>query len=240
MNNYKQLYQWIRESRRMVAFTGAGCSTESGIPDFRSVDGLYRQTYRYPPEVILSHTFYEEHPEEFFAFYKKKMLCVSAQPNPAHRVLAQLEQEGILQAIVTQNIDGLHSKAGSRTVFELHGSIYRNYCERCHRFYGVRAILDAPGVPLCDCGGRIKPDVVLYEEPLSESVWQQAMRAIERADLLLVAGTSLQVYPAASLTQLYRGHRLCVVNKDRVLGERADLILEGAIGEVLNGYSADK
>ena len=226
------LAKWIKESERIVFFGGAGVSTESGIPDFRSVDGLYNQQYQYPPETILSHTFFMRKPEEFFRFYRNKMLFPDAKPNAAHRKLAQWEREGRLSGVVTQNIDGLHQKAGSKKVFELHGSVLRNYCMRCRRFYSLEDILNTTGVPRCACGGTIKPDVVLYEEPLDDGVVADACQAIEQADMLIIGGTSLSVYPAAGLIDLYRGHRLVLVNKSATPRDsRADLIVRDPIGQ---------
>ena len=226
------LAKWIKESERIVFFGGAGVSTESGIPDFRSVDGLYNQQYQYPPETILSHTFFMRRPEEFFRFYRNKMLFPDAQPNAAHLKLAQWEKEGRLAGVVTQNIDGLHQKAGSKKVYELHGSVLRNYCMRCGKFYGLDHILNTTGVPMCDCGGIIKPDVVLYEEPLDDGVVADACQAIEQADMLIIGGTSLSVYPAAGLIDLYRGHRLVLVNKSATPRDnRADLIVRDPIGQ---------
>ena len=227
------LASWIRESKRIVFFGGAGVSTESGIPDFRSVDGLYNQQYDYPPETILSHTFFMRRPEEFFRFYRNKMLFPDAQPNAAHRKLAQWESEGKLLGVVTQNIDGLHQKAGSKRVYELHGSVLRNYCMRCGKFYDMDYIREGTGVPRCECGGTIKPDVVLYEESLDGDVIQGACAAIERADLLIIGGTSLSVYPAASFIDLYRGNRLVLVNMSPTPRDsRADLIVREPIGQV--------
>ncbi len=231
----RQLQQWVKECRRMVFFGGAGVSTESGIPDFRSTDGLYNQQYRYPPETILSHRFFLRQPEEFFRFYRDKMLCPQARPNRVHRILAHWESEGRLSAVVTQNIDGLHQAAGSRRVLELHGSFHRNHCMRCGRFFGLEAILESSGVPHCPCGGIIKPDVVLYEEPLEEAVMEQAVDAIAGADLLLVGGTSLAVYPAAGMLRYYRGNRLAVVNQSPTpLDSAADLLLPGRLGDILS------
>lgn len=230
-----QLKKLVDESDNIVFFGGAGVSTESGIKDFRSVDGLYRQKFKYPPETILSHSFYESHTEEFYEFYRTKMLAPDTQPNAAHKKLAQWEQEGKLKAVITQNIDGLHQKAGSREVLELHGSVLRNYCERCGKFYGVDAILHSTGVPKCSCGGDIKPDVVLYEESLDMQMMEQALEYISRADMLIIGGTSLVVYPAAGLVQYYRGHKLVVINKGEVgAGVRADLTIRAPIGEVLS------
>ena len=226
------LASWIRESKRIVFFGGAGVSTESGIPDFRSVDGLYNQEYAYPPETILSHTFFMRKPEEFFRFYRNKMLFPNARPNAAHIKLAQWEQEGKLLAVVTQNIDGLHQAAGSKRVYELHGSVLRNHCMRCGKFYDMEFVRDFKGVPRCECGGTIKPDVVLYEESLDSDVLSGACAAIEQADMLIIGGTSLSVYPAAGLIDLYRGHRLVLVNKTATPRDsRADLIVRDPIGQ---------
>ena len=232
--NIRKLKELIDGSDNIVFFGGAGVSTESGIPDFRSVDGLYHQTFKYPPETILSHTFYETHTEEFYQFYRAKMLAPDARPNAAHYKLAQWEQEGRLKAVITQNIDGLHQKAGSREVLELHGSVLRNYCTRCGKFYDLDFILRTTGVPRCECGGVVKPDVVLYEEPLDENVMAQAIRYIRQADVLLIGGTSLVVYPAAGLVQYYRGSKLAVVNKG-VTGAalRAAATVDGPIGQTL-------
>ena len=235
-NAIETLRQWVNESERIVFFGGAGVSTESGIPDFRSTDGLYHQQWKYPPETILSHTFYESKPEEFFRFYRAKLLCPGVEPNAAHRKLAQWEREGKLTAIVTQNIDGLHQAAGSRTVYELHGSVHRNYCERCGKFYDFDFMLHSEGVPRCtECGGRIKPDVVLYEEGLSSRLLQDSVRAISEADLLIIGGTSLNVYPAAGLVDYYRGRRLVLINKSEVARELPDcLVINQPIGQVLD------
>ena len=229
-----KLRKMIEESDNIVFFGGAGVSTESGIPDFRSVDGLYHQQFAYPPETILSHTFYMRHKAEFFDFYRKKMLAPDAMPNAAHRKLAQWEREGKLKAVITQNIDGLHQKAGSQEVLELHGSVLRNYCERCHKFYGLNHVMDTEGVPRCTCGGDVKPDVVLYEEGLDERTLDKALRYIQEADVLIIGGTSLVVYPAAGLVRYYRGNKLVVINKGE-LGKDvgADLTINGPIGEVL-------
>lgn len=227
------LKQWVLDSRRIVFFGGAGVSTESGIPDFRGVDGLYHQKYDYPPETILSHDFFIRHPEEFYRFYRDKMLVDGAQPNPLHLKLAQWEREGILSAIVTQNIDGLHQKAGSQKVYELHGSIHRNHCMRCGKFHGLEAIAESTGVPRCECGGIIRPDVVLYGENLDDGVVRASIEAIEGADMLIIGGTSLSVYPAAGLVDLYRGHRLVLVNRTPTPKDnRADLIIRESIGQV--------
>lgn len=228
------LKTWITESDNIVFFGGAGVSTESGIPDFRSTDGLYHQKFDYPPETILSHTFFYQHPEYFFKFYREKMLPLDYQPNEAHKKLAALEQAGKLRAIVTQNIDGLHQKAGSRQVLELHGSVLRNYCEKCGAFYGLDTILSTTGVPRCPaCGGDIKPDVVLYEESLDQDVLAKAVHYIRQADLMIIGGTSLVVYPAAGLVQYFRGRHLVVVNKGQTgSGVGADLTIDGPIGEI--------
>ena len=228
-----ELKKMIEESNNIVFFGGAGVSTESGIPDFRSVDGLYHQKYDYPPETILSHTFYRRHTDEFYRFYKDKMLCLDAKPNAAHLALAKWEQEGKLKAIVTQNIDGLHQAAGSKRVYELHGSVLRNYCEDCGKFYDVNYVKDAEGVPKCSCGGIIKPDVVLYEEGLDDSTIRGAVKAISEADMLIIGGTSLVVYPAAGLIDYYNGNKLVVINKSSTgRDEQADLVIQGSIGEV--------
>ena len=229
-----RLQALIEKSRRIVFFGGAGVSTESGIPDFRSEDGLYRQHYDVPPEVMLSHTYFMTHPESFFRFYREKMLVLDAQPNRAHKALAKLEREGKLSAVVTQNIDGLHQKAGSKTVYELHGSILRNYCMQCGKFYPVQAIAESDGVPRCSCGGMIKPDVVLYEEALDEQVVNGAIRAIREADLLIVGGTSLAVYPAAGLIHYYRGSQLVMINRSPTPADhKATLLIDQPIGETL-------
>lgn len=229
------LKQWIDESSNIVFFGGAGVSTESGIPDFRSVDGLYHQKFEYPPETIISHSFYEKDPAYFFRFYREKMLPLGFEPNITHKKLAELEQKGKLRAVVTQNIDGLHQKAGSRTVYELHGSVLRNYCTRCRKFYPAEYVKNADGVPLCTCGGIVKPDVVLYEEGLDEQTLQNAVMAIRAADLLIVGGTSLTVYPAAGLLQYYRGSRLVLINRDETpYDSYADLVLHRSLGEVFS------
>ena len=234
-SNVETLRSWVAESRNLVFFGGAGVSTESGIPDFRSTDGLYHQKFDYPPETILSHSFFLRHTEYFFRFYREKMLILDVEPNAAHKRLAEWEREGKLRAVVTQNIDGLHQKAGSKQVYELHGSVLRNYCERCHKFYDAWHIKNSEGIPLCDCGGRIKPDVVLYEEGLDENTLMGAIRAIAAADLLIVGGTSLTVYPAAGLLQYYRGSRLVLINRDETpYDDRADLILREPIGQVFS------
>lgn len=230
----EQLQKMIDKSRRIVFFGGAGVSTESGIPDFRSVDGLYHQHYKYPPEVMLSHSFYEVHTAEFFDFYRDKMLYLKAEPNAAHRRLAELEKAGKLAAVVTQNIDGLHQKAGSKNVFELHGSVHRNYCTHCHQLFDAEFILNSTGIPTCECGGTIKPDVVLYEEGLDQRTLNGAVEAIEEADMLIIGGTSLAVYPAASLVNYYGGNRLVLINRSATPQDgNADLVINSSIGEVL-------
>ncbi len=229
------LREWVQGSENIVFFGGAGVSTESGIPDFRSEDGLYRQSFRYPPETMLSHTFFLRHTAEFFAFYRAKMIPRGAKPNPAHCALARWEKEGRLRAVVTQNIDGLHQLAGSKNVLELHGSIHRNHCMRCGNFYPLSAIEESEGVPHCACGGTIKPDVVLYEEPLDEAVWAAAVRAIAAADVLIVGGTSLTVYPAAALLDAYCGQKLVLINRDATARDNAaNLVLRGSIGEIFS------
>ena len=235
MGQIEKLQEGVRESDNIVFFGGAGVSTESGIPDFRSVDGLYHQQYDYPPETILSHTFYRQKPEEFYRFYRAKMLCLDAKPNAAHTKLAQWEQEGKLKAVVTQNIDGLHQAAGSKVVLELHGSVLRNYCERCGASYNAEYILQSEGVPACTCGGTIKPDVVLYEEGLDQKTLSDAVHYISGADVLIVGGTSLAVYPAAGLLDYYRGKKLVLVNKTPTPRDSiADLIVQGSIGEIFS------
>ena len=229
----KKLKEWVDASDNIVFFGGAGVSTESNIPDFRSTDGLYNQQYDYPPETILSHSFYLQNPREFYRFYRDKMLYLDAQPNAAHKKLAQWEQEGKLQAVITQNIDGLHQKAGSRNVLELHGSVLRNYCQKCGAFHSVEAVQNSAGVPRCDCGGTIKPDVVLYEEGLDENVISSAVSAIRHADILIIGGTSLTVYPAAGLVRYYRGSKLVVINKTALPGAGADLTISEPIGQVM-------
>ena len=235
MTELEQLQKMIDESNSIVFFGGAGVSTESGIPDFRSVDGLYHQKYDYPPETILSHTFYRQKTSEFYRFYRDKMLCLSAKPNAAHLKLAELEKAGKLKAIVTQNIDGLHQAAGSKTVYELHGSVLRNYCESCGKFYDAQYILDSEDVPRCECGGFIKPDVVLYEEGLDNTVMTNAIRARASADMLIIGGTSLVVYPAAGLIDYYKGNKLVVINKAPTSRDNmADLVISGPIGEIFS------
>lgn len=230
----QQFLDMVEKSDNIVFFGGAGVSTESGIPDFRSVNGLYHQQYDYPPEMILSHTFYRQKPKEFYRFYRNKMLCLDAEPNMAHKKLAELEAMGKVKAIVTQNIDGLHQKAGSKKVLELHGSIHRNYCESCHGFFEAEYILHSEGVPKCkNCGGDIKPDVVLYEEGLDNKTMQEAIYYISQADMLIIGGTSLAVYPAAGLVDYYQGHKLVVINKSATTKDSsADLVLPMAIGEL--------
>ena len=231
----KTLKQWISESRSAVFFGGAGVSTESGIPDFRSVDGLYHQKFEYPPEEIISHSFYLKDPSYFFRFYREKMMPLGFEPNITHRVLARLEAEGHLAAVVTQNIDGLHQKAGSRTVYELHGSVLRNYCTRCRKFHPAEFVKNAQDIPLCDCGGIVKPDVVLYEEGLDDHTVEQAIRAISHADLLIVGGTSLTVYPAAGLLRYYRGNRLVLINRDETpYDSAADLVIHDSLGTIFS------
>ena len=230
----KTLQQWIDESRTIVFFGGAGVSTESGIPDFRSVDGLYNQKYAWPPEQILSRTFFDAQPEEFYRFYRDKMLCLDAQPNAAHKKLAELEAAGRLRSVVTQNIDGLHQLAGSKRVWELHGSVHRNYCMKCRRPFAVTDIKEGTGVPRCACGGTVKPDVVLYEEGLDSATIEGAVADIQAADLLIIGGTSLAVYPAAGLINYYRGSRLVLINKSPTpYDDRASLAINLPIGEVL-------
>lgn len=233
MTPQETLRQWIKESGNIVFFGGAGVSTESGIPDFRGQDGLYNQEYAYPPEVIVSHSFYKRNPEEFFRFYKNKMIVTDAKPNKAHLGLARLEKQGKLKAVITQNIDGLHQMAGSREVLELHGSIHRNYCQRCGRFHGLEAVIQAESVPTCGCGGRIKPDVVLYEEGLDQNVLRKAVDYISQADVLIIGGTSLAVYPAAGLIDYYQGSKLVLINKsDTARDAHADLVIHDSIGQV--------
>lgn len=234
MDAVMQLKQWIGTCDRIVFFGGAGVSTESGIPDFRSEDGLYQQEYEYPPETIISHSFYRKNPEEFYRFYKKRMVYQDAIPNQAHLALARLEDQGRLKAVITQNIDGLHQMAGSKEVLELHGSIHRNHCTRCGEFYGLPQVMAASGVPRCGCGGIIKPDVVLYEEGLDQETIQKSVEYISRADLLIVGGTSLTVYPAAGLIDYYRGKKLVLINKSATpADERADLVINDKLGDVL-------
>ena len=235
MDGLETLRTWVEESSNIVAFTGAGVSTESGVKDFRSKDGLYSQKFDYPPETIISHSFYLQNPEYFFRFYREKMMPLEVEPNITHYTLAKWEQEGRLQAVVTQNIDGLHQKAGSKRVYELHGSILRNYCTRCGKFYPAEFVKNAPGIPRCDCGGIVKPDVVLYEEGLNQKVVEGALEAICQADLLLVAGTSLTVYPAAGFLRYYAGNRLVLINRDPTpYDDRANLVFHDSLGSVLS------
>ncbi len=230
----QQLRRWINEAGNVVFFGGAGVSTESGIPDFRSVDGLYNQKYDYPPETIISHSFYKRDPEVFYKFYREKLNVFDALPNPAHKTLARLEREGKLSTVITQNIDGLHQKAGSEKVYELHGTLWRNYCDRCGKGYPARHIMDTQGVTRCGCGGLVRPDIVLYEEGLDDTVVSGAVHAIRKADVLIVGGTSLVVYPAAGLINYYRGSRLVLINRDPTpMDSRADLIINGNIGEIM-------
>ena len=235
MDKIETLRQWVKESCHIVGFTGAGVSTESGIKDFRSVDGLYHQHFEYPPETIISHSFYMRNPSYFFRFYREKMLPLGFESNITHKKFAQWEQEGKLDAIVTQNIDGLHQKAGSHTVYELHGSVLRNYCTRCHKFYPAEFIRDAQDIPRCTCGGIVKPDVVLYEESLDGKTIEKSVAAIAGADLLIVAGTSLTVYPAAGFLRYYRGNRLVLINRDLTpYDDNADLVIHDSLGNVFS------
>lgn len=235
MDKIEILRQWVKESGHIVGFTGAGVSTESGIKDFRSVDGLYHQHFEYPPETIISHSFYMSNPSYFFRFYREKMLPLGFEPNITHKKFAQWEQEGKLDAVVTQNIDGLHQKAGSHTVYELHGSVLRNYCTRCHKFYPAEFIRDAQDIPRCTCGGIVKPDVVLYEESLDGKTIEKSVAAIAGADLLIVTGTSLTVYPAAGFLRYYRGNRLVLINRDLTpYDDNADLVIHDSLGNVFS------
>lgn len=235
MSTVEELQKVIDNSKRIVFFGGAGVSTESGIPDFRSVDGLYNQKYDFPPEQILSHTFFEHNTKEFYRFYKDKMLCLDKKPNKAHYKLAQLEKAGKLIAVVTQNIDGLHQAAGSKNVYELHGSVLRNYCRKCGRFYGAEYIKHSEGVPKCKCGAVVKPDVVLYEEGLDDKTVSGALNAIESADTLIIAGTSLTVYPAAGFIQYFRGDNIVLINRDATpFDNKADLVFHEKVGELLD------
>ena len=237
---WQKLKEWIDQGSNIVFFGGAGVSTESGIPDFRSVDGLYNQKYTYPPEMIISHSFYVKNPEEFYRFYKDRMIFSEAEPNGAHKALAKLEQEGKLKAVITQNIDGLHQAAGSREVLELHGSIHRNYCTRCGEFYDLYYVKKSEGVPRCACGGIIKPDVVLYEEGLDQRLLQKAVAYIARADVLIVGGTSLVVYPAAGLIDYYRGNKLVLINRSATSRDsQADLVINDSIGQVLAAVTGE-
>lgn len=235
MQNLDVFKRWIEESNKIVFFGGAGVSTESGIPDFRSVDGLYSQKFEYPPETIISHSFYLRKPEYFFRFYREKMLPLGFEPNVTHRVLAKWEEQGKLRAVVTQNIDGLHQKAGSKRVYELHGSVLRNYCTRCRKFHSAEFMKNADGIPKCDCGGTVKPDVVLYEESLDQNTIEKSVQAIREADLLIVAGTSLTVYPAAGLVNYYQGNRLVLINRDATAYDQlADLVFYESLGEIFS------
>ena len=235
MDQIEQLKQWVKDSDNIVFFGGAGVSTESGIPDFRSVDGLYNQKYDYPPETILSHTFYMNRTEEFYRFYRDKMLALDAKPNAAHKKLAELEAAGKLKAVITQNIDGLHQMAGSKEVLELHGSVHRNYCRKCGKLYDAYYIQESAGIPHCSCGGELKPDVVLYEEGLDSRTMQNAIRYIRDAEVLIIGGTSLAVYPAAGLIDYYRGNKLVLINKSATpMDSRADLLVQDAIGKVFS------
>lgn len=235
----QKLKQWVEQSSNIVFFGGAGVSTESGIKDFRSVDGLYHEKFEYPPETIISHSFYQKNPEYFFRFYREKMLPLGFQPNVTHQVLAKWEREGKLSAVVTQNIDGLHQKAGSQKVYELHGSVLRNYCTVCGKFHSAEFIRDSDGIPRCACGGIVKPDVVLYEEPLDGGVMEASVRAIANADMLIVAGTSLTVYPAAGLIRYYRGNRLVLINRDVTpFDQQADLVFHENLGDVFSCFQS--
>lgn len=235
MHSVNLLKQWVAESNKIVFFGGAGVSTESGIPDFRSVDGLYNQKFEYPPERIISHSFYKRNPEYFFMFYREKMLPLGYEPNITHKKLAKWEQEEKLLAIITQNIDGLHQKAGSTRVYELHGSVLRNYCTHCGKFHPAEFVKGSLGVPRCSCGGIVKPDVVLYEEALNAATLDKSIEAIANADLLIVGGTSLTVYPAAGLVEYYRGKRLVLINKDcTYLDNRADLVFHDSLGSIFS------
>lgn len=235
MNEIETLKSIVTESNNVVFFGGAGVSTESGIPDFRSVDGLYNQKYKYPPERIISHSYYQQNPEGFYEFYKDKMIVTKAEPNAAHIRLAELEQEGHVRAVITQNIDGLHQKAGSKEVLELHGSIHRNYCERCHKFHDLEYIIESEGVPRCECGGIVKPDVVLYEEGLDTETIQKAIYYISHAEVLIIGGTSLVVYPAAGMIDYFQGKHLVVINKSPTpRDQQADLLIQDSIGAVFS------
>ena len=231
--NIAKLKQWVAESDNIVFFGGAGVSTESGIPDFRSVDGLYNQKWKYPPETILSHSFFERDPAEYYRFHREKLVIDGVKPNRAHTRLAELEQEGKLRAVITQNIDGLHQAAGSKNVLELHGSILRAYCSRCRKPYDADVINHGQGIPRCSCGGVIRPDIVLYEEPLDDDVIMRAVHYIRNADVLIVGGTSLRVYPAAGLINYYRGNKLVLITRTSTPAV-ADLIVHGKIGEVFD------
>jgi len=235
LKHLDELRQWVAESNRIVFFGGAGVSTESGIPDFRSVDGLYSQKFDYLPETIISHSFYQRDPRYFFRFYREKMLPLGFEPNITHKVLARWEAEGKLSAVVTQNIDGLHQKAGSKRVYELHGSVLRNYCTHCGKFHSAEFVKNCDSVPKCDCGGIVKPDVVLYEEPLNGDTLEKSIQAIQKADMLIVAGTSLTVYPAAGLVNYYKGSRLVLINRDETPYDvYADLVFHESMGEIFS------
>lgn len=237
MNELEILKSWVENSSNVVFFGGAGVSTESNVPDFRSADGLYNMKYDYPPETIISHSFYMRNTEEFYRFYKDRMLYPQAKPNPAHLALARLEQEGRLKAVITQNIDGLHQAAGSREVLELHGSVHRNYCTRCGKFYDMNYVLEQEGVPHCTCGGVIKPDVVLYEESLDSNVIEKSLRYISNADVLIIGGTSLTVYPAAGFISYYNGKKLVLINKSATpMDRQADLVINQPIGQVMSMF----
>lgn len=237
MNELETLRLWVENSNNVVFFGGAGVSTESNVPDFRSADGLYNLKYDYPPETIISHSFYVRNTKEFYRFYKDRMLYPEAKPNPAHLALAKLEAEGRLKAVITQNIDGLHQEAGSREVLELHGSVHRNYCSRCGKFYGLDYILEQEGVPHCTCGGVIKPDVVLYEESLDSDVISKALRYISEAEVLIIGGTSLTVYPAAGFINYYHGDKLVLINKSTTpMDQQADLVINRPIGQVMSMF----
>ena len=228
-----ELKEIVSKSDNIVFFGGAGVSTESGIPDFRSVDGLYSKKYKYPPEMMVSHSFFRSNTEEFFDFYINKMIFLNAKPNSAHKMLAELEKEGKVKAVITQNIDGLHQAAGSKNVLELHGSVHRNYCMKCRKFYDVNFIVNSKGIPKCQCGGIVKPDVILYEESLNTDVIEKAVNFIERADVLIVGGTSLVVYPAAGLINYFKGRKLVLINKSSTpMDRRADLVINDSIGKV--------
>ena len=236
--DYRTVFsKWLDESENIVFFGGAGVSTESGIPDFRSTDGIYNQKYRYPPETILSHSFFVNNPEEFFRFYRDKIIFTEAKPNMAHIKLAEWEKSGKLHAVITQNIDGLHQKAGSENVYELHGSIHRNYCTKCGKFHSLEYIVNTDGIPLCECGGIIKPDVVLYEESLDNDIIIGSINAIHRADMLIIGGTSLNLYPAAGLLDYYTGAKLVLINKSATPRDNdADLVIHEPIGAFLSAF----
>ena len=237
MNELETLKSWVENSDNVVFFGGAGVSTESNVPDFRSADGLYNLKYDYPPETIISHSFYMRNPKEFYWFYKDRMLYPDAKPNPAHLALAKLEEEGRLKAVITQNIDGLHQAAGSKKVLELHGSVHRNYCTSCGKFYDMNAVLEQDGVPYCSCGGRIKPDVVLYEESLDSDVIEESLRYISNADVLIIGGTSLTVYPAAGFIHYYNGKKLVLINKSATpMDRQANLVINQPIGQVMSMF----